>query len=393
MTRASLSSSSAGSIPAQLNNSGKAVTVGSMGLVPHGAIGATSSPYKHQKEENPSYVVPSDGKTTNLDQPHGSTPVSPSTSLHQAGSPGPGPFPATHIPPDDTSGAPEVAYPEGGLRANLVVLGAFCAMLSCFGLMNTIGTLQTYLSTHQLASYSPSAIGWIFSIYIFMAFFGGVQIGPIFDAKGPRWLIAAGTVAIVGGVVRNAPAPKELTTTLYDSLFLIMTGRHSRSDGVLAFRPVILDPLGPWYFAAIHPVYFGHSALVRCQARNRNWHCHHGRINRRRHISPSSTRALRENRIRMDHAASCPHVPRTLHCSQFPDPRSAPPEARIQRVARLHHFPGPKLCRDDSGSVLHRMGPLCAPDVPRLVGLTDGRRRRAVRLPSDCGVQCCFILR
>ncbi|MCJ1442910.1 MAG: hypothetical protein MMC23_003407 [Stictis urceolatum] len=177
-----------------------------MGLVPHGAIGATSSPYKHQKEENPSYVVPSDGKTTNLDQPHGSTPVSPSTSLHQAGSPGPGPFPATHIPPDDTSGAPEVAYPEGGLRANLVVLGAFCAMLSCFGLMNTIGTLQTYLSTHQLASYSPSAIGWIFSIYIFMAFFGGVQIGPIFDAKGPRWLIAAGTVAIVGGVVATAEA-------------------------------------------------------------------------------------------------------------------------------------------------------------------------------------------
>lgn len=90
-------------------------------------------------------------------------------------------------------------FPEGGLQAWLVVFGSFTGMTAGFGLMNTVGTFQAYLSTHQLAQYSPSLLGWIFSIYIFLAFFCGVQIGPIFDAKGPRWLVFAGSVALVGG--------------------------------------------------------------------------------------------------------------------------------------------------------------------------------------------------
>lgn len=93
------------------------------------------------------------------------------------------------------------SYPEGGLRAWLVVLGSFSGMTASFGIMNTIGTFQAYLSTHQLASYSPSAVGWIFSIYVFLGFFCGVQIGPIFDAKGPRWIVVAGTVCLLAGTV------------------------------------------------------------------------------------------------------------------------------------------------------------------------------------------------
>ncbi|KAL8816534.1 MAG: hypothetical protein Q9223_004469 [Gallowayella weberi] len=96
---------------------------------------------------------------------------------------------------------PEVTYPEGGLRAWLVVFGSFCGMLASFGLMNIVGTFQAYLSTHQLANASPSAVGWIFSIYVFLAFGCGLQIGPVFDRKGPRWLVFAGTVCIVVGVI------------------------------------------------------------------------------------------------------------------------------------------------------------------------------------------------
>lgn len=88
-------------------------------------------------------------------------------------------------------------YPEGGLRAWLVVLGSFSGMLAGFGLMNTVGVLQAYISTHQLAEYSPSSIGWLFSVYIFLSFFCGVQIGPIFDAKGPRLLVFLGSVCIL----------------------------------------------------------------------------------------------------------------------------------------------------------------------------------------------------
>ena len=92
-------------------------------------------------------------------------------------------------------------YPEGGLRAWLVVLGAFSGMTASFGNLNSTGTFQAYVSTHQLAHESPGAIGWIFSLYAFLTFFCGVQIGPIFDAYGPRWLVFAGTVCLFGGMM------------------------------------------------------------------------------------------------------------------------------------------------------------------------------------------------
>ena len=91
----------------------------------------------------------------------------------------------------------EVTYPEGGLRAWLVVFGSFSGMLAAFGMMNTIGTFQAYLSTHQLRDYGEGTIGWIFSLYVFLAFFCGIQIGPVFDAKGPRLLVLAGTVFLL----------------------------------------------------------------------------------------------------------------------------------------------------------------------------------------------------
>lgn len=85
-------------------------------------------------------------------------------------------------------------YPEGGLRAWLVVLGGFCGMMAAFGIMNTVGTYQAYIATHQLSSYSESSIGWIFSIYIFLAFGAGVQAGPIFDKCGPLYLVIFGSI-------------------------------------------------------------------------------------------------------------------------------------------------------------------------------------------------------
>jgi len=88
-------------------------------------------------------------------------------------------------------------YPEGGLQAWLVVAGCWLALLASLGLMNSIGTFQTYVSTHQLSSYSHGTIGWIFSTYTFLSFFLGVYIGPLFDTYGPRWLVSVGVVCLV----------------------------------------------------------------------------------------------------------------------------------------------------------------------------------------------------
>lgn len=76
---------------------------------------------------------------------------------------------------------------------NLTVARRFAGL----GITNTIAVFQSYISTHQLADYSESSIGWIFSLYTFLAFFCGIYIGPIFDKYGPRWLIAAGVVCVV----------------------------------------------------------------------------------------------------------------------------------------------------------------------------------------------------
>jgi len=99
----------------------------------------------------------------------------------------------------EPSDNPAVTYPEGGARAWLVTFGSFCGMLACFGFMNTCGTYQAYISTHQLAGIDDSQIGWIFSLYTFLAFFGGILLGPFFDMKGPRLLIALGSVSLLLG--------------------------------------------------------------------------------------------------------------------------------------------------------------------------------------------------
>jgi MFS family permease len=77
-----------------------------------------------------------------------------------------------------------------------VVLIQSFDMRSLTGDRNTVGIFHNYISEHQLKDYSESTIGWIFGVYVFLSFFCGIQIGPIFDAHGPRLLIIAGSILI-----------------------------------------------------------------------------------------------------------------------------------------------------------------------------------------------------
>lgn len=92
--------------------------------------------------------------------------------------------------------AEAVTYPEGGLGAWSVVLGSFMGLVAALGMMNTVGIYHAYIAEHQLAGYSESSISWIFSMYVFLSFFCGLQIGPIFDAHGPKLLCIAGSVLL-----------------------------------------------------------------------------------------------------------------------------------------------------------------------------------------------------
>ena len=109
----------------------------------------------------------------------------------------PRPLPtAVNLAPVDT----DVTYPEGGRDACLVVLGAWCGLTASLGIYNTAGVFEVVISKAILPEESPSTLGWIFSIYAFVVWICGVQIGPTFDAMGPRALTIVGTVCTVIGI-------------------------------------------------------------------------------------------------------------------------------------------------------------------------------------------------
>lgn len=93
-----------------------------------------------------------------------------------------------------------VSFPEGGLRAWLVVFGSWCALFASLGIMNTMGAFQEYISTHQLVEYEVEAVGWIFSLYAFLTFGVSLFVGPVFDKYGPRWLILSGSVLVTASM-------------------------------------------------------------------------------------------------------------------------------------------------------------------------------------------------
>lgn len=87
--------------------------------------------------------------------------------------------------------------PEGGRTAWGVVFGSFCLFMSVFGIINTSAVFQSYLLENQLKEYSPSEVGWIFSTYLFVVYFVGLGVGPIFDRHGTRELVFVGSTFMV----------------------------------------------------------------------------------------------------------------------------------------------------------------------------------------------------
>lgn len=93
---------------------------------------------------------------------------------------------------------------ENGLKAYLVVVGSFLGLSANFGVLNSVGAIQSYLSEHQLKSYSASTISWIFSIYLYLSFAMGVVVGPWFVTKGALLPLVFGTIFLFGGFMAVA---------------------------------------------------------------------------------------------------------------------------------------------------------------------------------------------
>ncbi|KAL5045600.1 hypothetical protein BDW71DRAFT_214935 [Aspergillus fruticulosus] len=130
-------------------------------------------------------------------------------------------------------------YPEGGLKAWLVVLGAWCAMVPSMGLLNSLGTLHAWTSTYQLADYSESSIGWIYGAYAFFLYVAGAQAGPIFDCYGPLYVVVPGSVGMVASLLCFS------FSTEYYQIFLSFSVLGGLSACTL-FNPAI-SVIGHWF--------------------------------------------------------------------------------------------------------------------------------------------------
>lgn len=91
-------------------------------------------------------------------------------------------------------------FPDGGLKAWLVVFGAFMGLVPVFGLINSLGAIESYISKHQLANISSSTISWIFSLYLATSFLSCILSGGYFDRNGSIGLMCTGTVIYAGGL-------------------------------------------------------------------------------------------------------------------------------------------------------------------------------------------------
>ncbi|KAI5806161.1 major facilitator superfamily domain-containing protein [Geopyxis carbonaria] len=133
------------------------------------------------------------------------------------------------------------SFPDGGLQAWLCVFGGFCCLFCSFGWINCIGIFQGYYQQNQLRDYSPSQVSWISSLEAFCMFVGGAVIGKIFDSYGPRWILAAGTLLHVFGLMMASLSSKYWH-------FVLAQGIVSAVGASLCFYPAV-GCVSTWFHA------------------------------------------------------------------------------------------------------------------------------------------------
>lgn len=131
-------------------------------------------------------------------------------------------------------------FPDGGLRAWLVVAGGYACLFCSFGWINAIGIFQAYYQTDLLKDYPPSTISWIISLETFFMFFGGPVVGKLYDNYGPRYILLTGTFLHVFGLMMAS-----ISTQYYQ--LLLSQGVCSPIGASMIFYPAMSTVLS-WFF-------------------------------------------------------------------------------------------------------------------------------------------------
>lgn len=124
----------------------------------------------------------------------------------------------TVVTPD--SREDEIDYPDGGLRAWLVVSGAACCTFSTFGFANAWGVFQAYYETELLPTTSSSTIAWIGSIEYALVFIPAIVTGRLCDLGYFRVPFVTGAVFCVTSVFLIGQCTQYWQILLCQGLFM-----------------------------------------------------------------------------------------------------------------------------------------------------------------------------
>lgn len=252
----------------------------------------------------------------------------------------------------------EASYPEGGRDAWLVVLGAWCGLTASLGVYNTTGVFQVVISKVLLPDYAPSTLGWLFSVYAFVNWVCGVQVGPTFDAMGPRALIAAGTVCTLVGIF----AFSVCTGT---SLGIRCKARLlANVDRILPDVSGILHLNRDRLIPSSHPVNGLRRSLVHGASRPRQRLSIHRRRLRRRSLPADDTIAPLSGRLGMVNPNSRICAPRAVRCQRgILSQQSSSAQRRRNLLARYNAGPADLHGRNWRHGSHHRWRPLNGPGL------------------------------
>lgn len=119
--------------------------------------------------------------------------------------------PESRTEPGNESDVADWAHPEGGNEAWTCLLGSFALMVPSFGFqtasqsppnssaqyiltLEIVGSVHDHIATHQLSAYTSRDVGWIPALMVFLTLILGVQVGPLFDRYGARYLVISGSI-------------------------------------------------------------------------------------------------------------------------------------------------------------------------------------------------------
>ncbi|KAK8043502.1 major facilitator superfamily transporter [Apiospora rasikravindrae] len=194
----------------------------------------------HHQDISPSSIVTIPGQITESEK---------DKAEKEAGAPpngdGPG---ASSVESSDVEDNGEDETPDGGAKAWLMILGAWCCSFCSYGWVNSVGIFQQYYETGPLSDYTPSQIAWIPSLQIFFLSFLGPVIGRLNDTYGPRVLVAVGSFLHVFGLMMAS-----LSTEYYQ--ILLSQGVCSAVGVSAVFLPALACVSG--WFAKRRGLAFG----------------------------------------------------------------------------------------------------------------------------------------